>query len=243
MPNDAAFLHHRLRLFFSVDLVGSTSLKQGREKETADGPASSSWFRAVALFYSMIPGTFRQAWGDLGQRLPDRALAGDEPLFWKALGDEILYHKEITDYRQVLIALAAWRVAVRTVRRAVHSEFPSLDVKSAAWLANFPAPNYEVAFRADGPIPGTGSLLTERDNLESLHDFYTQNGGRNLVLDFVGPTMDTGFRLAALATPRKMVLSIGLAWMIAEAVADPLALKHTGEWRLYFDGGVPLKGV
>ena len=248
MSRDAGFLHHRLRLFFSVDLVGSTSLKQGREKESLDEhAASSSWFSAVGIFYSAIPGKFRQAWSSIQERLPDATLAGDEPVFWKVLGDEILYYKEITDYRQVLIALDAWRTAVNAVRALIRKDFPSLDLKSAAWVANFPGPNFELAFRPDGPDPGTGSMLTERVNLESLHDFYEakprDQAAGNLVLDFIGPSMDTGFRLAGLATPRKLVVSVGLAWMLARTVTDRALSRCTGEWFLYFDGGVPLKGV
>lgn len=147
MRGDGAFLHHRLRLFFSVDLVGSTSLKQGREKESLEAGPSLSWFRAVGTFYGVIPGEFRRSWAALKKRLPDAALTGSDPVFWKVLGDEILYHKEITDYRQAFFVALAWRDAVRSARALIRKDFSGLDLKSAAWVANFPGPNFEVERR------------------------------------------------------------------------------------------------
>ena len=168
MPSDAAFLHHRLRLFFSADLLGSTALKQGREKEhLAEQAVSLSWFRAVGLFYGALPAAFRKARRDLDRRLPDARLAGGPRVLWKVLGDEILYYQEITDYRQALVAMHAWRTALAATRSVIRREFPDLDLKSAAWVANFPGPNFELALSADDDA-ASGGGDTRRGRSSSL---------------------------------------------------------------------------
>ena len=58
--------------------------------------------------------------------------------------------------------------------------------------------------------------------------------------DFIGPQIDTGFRLKEFATPQKMIISVELAYMI-------LKINQEGSEsiinQLYYDGRKKLKGV
>ena len=56
--------------------------------------------------------------------------------------------------------------------------------------------------------------------------------------DYIGPAMDTGFRLGHLATRRKFTLSVELVWLLLNApVAERKALP------LFYDGRCALKGI
>jgi hypothetical protein len=81
-----------------------------------------------------------------------------------------------------------------------------LDVKCAGWTAGFPV----------------GNIVVER--LQGLGE------------DYVGPGMDIGFRLVKAASPRRMLLSVELAWL--------LTLPTVRSSRLFYVGaGLDLKGV
>ena len=53
-------------------------------------------------------------------------------------------------------------------------------------------------------------------------------------IDFIGPSIDIGFRLSKLATERKFIVSCDLAWILA---------VKTSEINYYYDGKQGLKGV
>lgn len=191
---------HRLRLLLSVDMVGSTAFKQGQEAH------AHSWPPAFQLFYSQVPKAFNRELAKL-----TGVLLGPQPSFWKGVGDELLFAKELTDYREALWTIHAWRQAIQASRSVISQAYPPLDLKSTAWLANFPITNAEI-------------------NLP------------NGAVDFVGPSVDVGFRLAALASPTRLVLSMGLAWLLAEALQDG-AGEDCGRWTFHYDGPTALKGI
>ena len=235
-------LRHRLYVFLSVDVVNSTPFKQGHEAAAAtaatdaDSPAGSRWIRAFHVFYSRMPAEIQRAWKD-GQPLPR---------FWKSQGDELLYVLEITAAQDLVGCMLSWRSAVNAMRAEL-KQFPPLNLKSTAWLANFPIPNVEFL-----PHPvsasATDSAELARENLIAVLEHYAsqqQHGAASLVeptrLDFVGPSMDNGFRLTAHASATKMIVSLGLAWLLAESTAADA--KTWDELDLYYDGSFPLKGI
>ena len=72
-------------------------------------------------------------------------------------------------------------------------------------------------------------------------------GGRDagLTRDFIGPAIDTGFRLAQLSSTRRLVISVELALMLIYAVrARPIDESYPYEkLRFFFDGRHIFKGV
>lgn len=55
------------------------------------------------------------------------------------------------------------------------------------------------------------------------------------VVDFIGPLIDIGFRLSKFASEQKFVISVDLVLM--------LSYQTPGDYRIYYDGMVQLKGV
>lgn len=126
---------------------------------------------------------------------------------WKLIGDEVVFSTELKSWDQAGRCLAVFRNALFEFRRAtVDSTNSRLDVKAAAWTAGFPVGNIRVE-----PMDGLGE-------------------------DYVGPGMDIGFRLVKAASPRRMLLSVELAWLLSLA-------ENEKNLSLFLSEGLELKGV
>lgn len=82
-------------------------------------------------------------------------------------------------------------------------------------------------------------------NLLLLHEYYKGGSQTGLTKDYIGPAIDTGFRLAQLSTPRRLVVSVELALMLVHAVRTQPADDEYGyeKVRFFFDGRHSFKGV
>jgi hypothetical protein len=169
------------------------------------------WVFPIQSFYIQFP-VF------LDEQVTARTAAApcplEPPLLWKALGDELIFVVELKHLRQAALYVESFADALR--QAAINWARPPhpLRFKGTAWLAGFPLINAEVPL--DLPVIGTP-------------------GEAAPLPDFVGPQIDTGFRLKDHATPRKVVLSAELAYLLLSA-ESPCP-------DLYFDGDQPLKGI
>lgn len=134
------------------------------------------------------------------------------PRLWKTLGDEMVFVTEIKEYLDIKVHLTrfiATQVYYRTNIKDAHSK---LDLKGAAWLAGFPVHN---------------SVL----HLPSL------SAAASKAEDYIGPSLDIGFRIAKYATPRKFGLSLETAFLLTTmGRSDP-------DVAVCVDEGDELKGV
>ena len=162
------FLEPRLRLFLSADIVGSTSLKQTRARPAGsvdDSTKGPVWFSAIQGFYFEAAQAFLFEWAERkAQSEAPVELYGDEPTFWKSIGDEVLFTKILGDHRQLVTTLACWFSAVSRMRKFLKNENSSLDVKCTAWLAGFPYWNREVVI---GKYPDNNGKRVENYYKES----------------------------------------------------------------------------
>ncbi|UWU76472.1 hypothetical protein N2603_42485 [Bradyrhizobium huanghuaihaiense] len=253
--SDAGPFSSALRLFLSVDIVGSTAFKQAAkdrqlDKSTRDGidpPPAEPWFSPIAQFYRGIERTFAKEWAvcvDLSNEVGWPT--GRPPELWKSVGDELIYTKLLNDHREALTTLNAWIKTVASYRVRLKEQFKSLDLKTTAWIAGFPVHNAEVIFRSS--VQGLREAEDEDDdevysNLSLLSEYYKQQPNANLTRDFIGPAIDTGFRLSQLSTTRRLVISVELAFILVHAVrTQPHEYKYDTA-RFFFEGRHALKGV
>jgi hypothetical protein len=237
------FLEPRLRLFLSADIVGSTSLKQTRARPAGSADDSTKgpvWFSAIQGFYFEAAQAFLYEWNSRKKEseLPQE-LYGDEPLFWKSIGDEVLFTKVLSDHRQLATTLNCWFSAVSRMRKFLKNENSSLDVKCTAWLAGFPYRNREVVI---GKYPNSENRQIEnyyQENGNLLNKFYNEQSDPGLAVDYIGPSIDTGFRLTSFSSSRKMVVSIDIAYIISMTSFD----GEVKRLDLYYEGSHSLKGV
>ena len=186
-----------IRIFLSVDLVGSTAFKNSprSESESRLGPA---WANVFVQFYNGFPLLFERT-------LSDSSLPTDiRPTVIKALGDELLLQTEVQNHNEARRVVQFFALAMSEYKRKNLMPY-SLLLKGTAWIAGFPNNNHKVT------LAGAKG-----------HD------------DFIGPSMDTGFRLAKHAKPAKLIVSVDLALLMLNG--------HEG-CRLYCDGFEPLQGV
>lgn len=192
-------------------------------------------------------------WQDITAQKIDKAderdLFGAPPELWKTIGDEVFFTKRIDHPWQAVVCMHAW-VRTLAVLRTFLLEH-KLNVKSTAWLADFPLRNQEIALRTV-----TTSSLDELDdthilnNHNRLRDFYDKNTD-GYVLDFIGPSIDTGFRVTSFASPRKLALSAELSFLLSceqsRAQLNPQLYAQRSyvlpSFMMRYDGRHQLKGV
>jgi hypothetical protein len=237
----------RTRLFLSADIAGSTAYKQ---RKADDSSPTKQWAHAILSFYRDFGRVFFDKLALAEQHTEKRIkyTKCNPPLFWKAVGDEVLFCLELKSERQAYVAIVAWINAAREYKETLRKD--RLDLKVSAWLATFPTPNFEVALPRS-LVKSSHSVSVLDDpilaNWEAIqsYDQNDQEAQKTYSLDFIGPSIDTGFRVAQQSTTRKMAVTPELARVIAlihhnfdGESADP---AHKLELR--YEGRVNLKGV
>lgn len=230
----------RQRLFLSADIVGSTALKQKAviSKEGIYMSTSQSWFDTIQGFYIQCVKSFMRKWLEHREACDSddcEHLYGPPPAMWKTQGDEILFRKDLTNHRQVETTINAWLAAMAEVRGFLQGADAKLDVKSTAWVAEFPLQN-KLVIRPDAGIMDELDA-NDMETVGAMIGAYERREQRDrITVDFIGPAIDIGFRLGQQATARKFVISLDAAYLMA---------IHDGENtpKIYYDGMTHLKGV
>ena len=123
-----------LRLFLSVDMVGSTLFKASHT-----GRGSAGWLDTFRTFFTHFPLILA---GQLGFEFLDE---DETPAVevWKVMGDEVIFVVEPSSASEVTTILIA---LLRTMRRYEQSRLEALPLrlKGAAWLADFAESNIEL---------------------------------------------------------------------------------------------------
>lgn len=169
---------------------------------------------------------------------------GSAPRIWKTIGDEIVFWKEIESEDQVWFVLSAWLRAIAINRLWLLDK--GLDIKSAAWTAGFPVLNRVIAnghyfLGFDEKEESQALELYDEGDRKFIRSEYRKKDGelKNLFLidmyyksaqesndfnpgsfsqyvDFLGPGIDAGFRLANLsASSRRLAISPDLAYLMS----------------------------
>ena len=215
----------------SVDLIGSTEYKL-RHFNSAES-AHSGWAPVLMSFYTDFQNKFSENWQQWTSRYENTnspRMLGPPPKLWKALGDELLFWKECQSHDEICGIIQVWRKTLNDFRGGwSHSE---LKFKSGAWLVGSPVRNWEVAFLRGEPNNADRNYLGDSIsyNFNLLKQYYDTNCERKIDIDFIGPSMDCGFRLLSLATEEKFILSADLAYLLAQ--------NHS-QWGINFKDGYP----
>ena len=241
------FLKPYLRIFLSIDVVGSTQFKQNiaqskiNKSDNNEDEINEIWLGAILEFYHQVSSNFFQNWQSFSNKAKNHYSwdPGPEPTLWKAVGDELIFTKKITDYRQAYICVSALIHTAKKCRQNIKKHSNNIDLKCTAWIAGFPVNNKEV------------SLINNLNNLADTEvgDYIYENmdrlnNNKISLLDFVGPSIDTGFRLGAFSSARKCILSVDLAYLISHASANLTNVNsQISHFTYFYDGKHVLKGV
>jgi len=123
-----------LRLFLSVDMVGSTEFKA-----RFTGQGSEGWLGIFQTFFTSFP---LMAAGQIGFEFldDDRTPAID---VWKVMGDEVVFVTTPTSAEEVTSILIALLRTMQLYEERHFQELP-LRLKGTAWLAGFDGQNIEI---------------------------------------------------------------------------------------------------
>jgi hypothetical protein len=270
------------RIFLSADLSGSTAFKQGQAAtnlyryhgadngdpgsepdDPTDRARKLSWLDIILMFYKKSSELVAKEWervaGEALRQLHSAPLPNDRefntvgapPVLWKRIGDEVVFTKIAHTPKQAYIIVSFWKHVVRKLSRYVLDRTNDvLDVKAAAWSVLLPFPNAGIVISETSDASGAGR---QYDYSVQLSDFERRHGGGDSVtLDFLGSSIDLGFRLASAANPRKFVLSAELAAALFEVTAaadrqnsDPKSPNKSGplSLKIYYDGREHFPGI
>jgi hypothetical protein len=249
------FLKPSLKMFLSVDLIGSTKLKHDEDALKPLGVSDNSldrigakWFNYLIDFYSLFEEYFSTEWRSAFSQdgfAKESWKTEEAPALWKVNGDELIYVLNISHPGQIVVALHSWRRALHKYRVRLQKRQAALDVKATAWMAGFPIGNHEVAFWGDL----SNSDLDEIDHSGKFGQYYRLNEWykaksasekSDYVKDYIGPSVDTGFRLASFASSRKFPISIEIAYFLTKF---PFDRDLESQMSLYYHGRESMKGV
>ncbi|EKR89729.1 hypothetical protein LEP1GSC163_0192 [Leptospira santarosai str. CBC379] len=114
------------------------------------------------------------------------------PIIWKTVGDEIVFTCSITKKDQCKnIILGLYNTIIRYHSELALRALP-LKIKATAWLVGFPVINAKIKIE-DG------------------------SGVRD---DYIGPSVDVGFRLTKYADSRNLILSVELAYVLSDTLTS-----------------------
>ncbi len=176
----------------------------------------SSWPSILKAFYSSFPKRFNAAIDRLDtsfkkiQSKGHRGFHLEHATVWKLIGDEILLYLEVADYyERVLFTIAAFRNAI--IDHNLQKR--TYKLKGAIWFAN------------------VGSAAASVGIAPTIQ-------GKPLE-DFLGTTVDIGFRLSRYSNEEKLFVSAESAILLIRD--NHLTLPKLGI-RLHFDGTTKLRG-
>lgn len=123
-----------LRLFLSVDMVGSTEFKA-----RFTGQGSEGWLDIFRAFFANFP---LMVAGQIGfEFLDDEATPAIE--VWKVMGDEVIFMTRPSSPEELTSTLLALLRTMRLYEERHFQDVP-LRLKGAAWLAGFDGQNIEI---------------------------------------------------------------------------------------------------
>lgn len=250
-----ADLSSRLKLFVSVDVSGSTAIKNRRNHSvtldifeqrkaaissylekaaiTAEGDSISlddpNFIRMVFsdrsaedLDYGGILQALYLDFNDQFEAKVEELLQDSNRHLWKFLGDELIYAFDILNRTQLFDIIKVFLKTIHSVDQPYITKH-SIRLKGSAWVAGFPVRNRIVSFP-------TFSRSVEHDGIEQESVVHA---------DYLGPDMDTGFRIGKYTHPGLLSVSMELL----ELILGTPPCRNCNDFRIKVVGWRSLKGV
>ena len=199
---------------WKLRLFASVDLVGATAYKASKSPEGSpAWVATFTGFFEEFPGAIQSQYSNLPQH-PTHCTTTEERLRpWKFLGDEILFTVVLNRYEDATTHVLALKKAIHSYSKGWSEKGLALRLKGTAWLAGFPVTNREVQIAGPSEVS---------------------------ILDFIGPQMDLGFRIAKFADDKRLVVSADLALLLLDG-ADRYQWEK--EFYLVFRGREVLKGV
>lgn len=193
-------------MFMSVDISGSTSVKDSLHVHHH----KPVWLEPFEAFFSGFP---EKLLAEIDLAFADEKKKTDVYV-WKLIGDEIVFKCDPESVDEAARVVTAFHKSIVGYDQELFKRWP-LRVKGTIWAAAFLERNIEIK------IP---ERMHWKDSDQTIHT------------DYLGPDVDTGFRIAHYAPAGGVIISLNLAEAIA-GVAEQSGLNF------HYVGREVLKGV
>ncbi|WHO77455.1 hypothetical protein [Rhizobium leguminosarum] len=225
---------YRVRLFLTVDLVGSTAYKASFLNSHGQGKDPlPEWVTRFRHFYQRFPEALAAAYQktDSGSEIDDTQ-RDPPPKVWKTIGDEIIFCCRVHSVQHLACCVTAFLRALEAYGQSLDTDGVPLDVKGAGWLAAFPAENISIEVF-------NGNVAATKKNQEYLtEDFELEADSEPHKFDFLGTGIDAGFRVAKTASADRFTASVGLSYLLASAAQNNMFMAQFS-----YHGRQSFKGV
>jgi hypothetical protein len=233
-------LESQIRLFLSVDISGSTKLKNLKNyikminrsedlgkicaeiQKLNTGVTIEESIKYVLLQNEDLDwvNTISNTFSDFHSLFLSELKRSD--LFpWKVLGDELIYSLRTDDREELQTILLAFYKTLRKYDKNLR-EKNSIRLKGSAWTAGFPIRNRIIQ------IPCPNLYYKDGNGVEKNYQYPKE--------DYLGPEMDIGFRLGKCVSSGFIVISLELAFLLSE-------VESSNQFNIVDVGWEPLKGV
>lgn len=178
-------------------------------KSQAQGDGDSpEWLEAFEAFFREVPLIM------MGQIAAAFAMEDEVPEtgVWKVIGDEIVFMAYPRTAREASLLLVAFYKLVVNYDKKIFERWP-LRIKGCCWAAQ----------------------VSGRNRAIEIPEMLGANG-EQVYVDYLGPDVDTGFRLAALGGRGQVIVSTNLVHLLSE-------MSDTQGVQFHYIGRKVLKGV
>lgn len=180
-------------IFYSFDLVNSTQFKTRYPQD---------WPRLTSGFFETVERLMQDNFINLPKGVTAKR--------WKYAGDEVLFYQKITKASDCDHSLPIARKVLDDAISQIQTDESAaelLSIKGAVWCAR--TVRYKAATESD---EGNKSFQEQEGQCRNIVVEYDPQS-RNQNLDFLGPEVDAGFRIAKLATRSRLLVSADLAYL------------------------------
>lgn len=223
----------QLIAFFSADMANSTEFKNRHQARYSDGVLiPPRWPRYFSEVFSRVLQRFDEEMRERSKLSGQTLLS--RPRLWKINGDELLFREIVLPGDDGLKWLAqAVRAFLATIEVIDEEMLPDgCGLRGCVWSAGFPIRNKQIktTYHENPPVIKLEPASETQPDLDTGL-LYEEDEG---IVDYLGPDMDLGFRLAATTPPGRVTCSLDISYLLMERPESPF-VYHVG-WR-------QLKGV
>lgn len=185
-----------LYLFVSIDLVNSTKYKTNSKNQ-------DKWVKKFLQFYSLMKEKFCE-------RDKEVTSSSDKPYsLWKLVGDEVLLYKKITHTNELINNIELCSQILKIFSSHVDYIETILDIKIVTWIAPIRSGNiYKLSQKVNG--------YAVRNVKISHFKEYVDDSKQCEQIDFLGPDIDLGFRIAKGAYRQQIVVNCDYVCLLAK---------------------------
>lgn len=173
---------------FCYRVLASVDIVGSTAFKSGQARVHQSWAHIFRNFFEEFPSRLAQSFKEIQDDATNPCKPPREMGIWKFVGDEILFFADIGRHEQVAFHVLSLKHAVNQYAKELSTKYKALGLKGTVWGAGFPCANVEVQTKIDRDSPNAR--------------------------DFLGESVDLGFRLAGYADARRIPLSPEVAWFL-----------------------------